>query len=93
MNYTLADAQQRHDEFPQSFHVPSDADLRAVKVGDHVKLIFEGDDGPSERMWVRVTKIEGDQYAGALDNQPFIMTHLSLGTTIHFERRHIAATL
>lgn len=93
MNHTLADAQQRHDESPETFHIPSDADLRAIEPGSHVKLIFEAADGPGERMWVRVTEIDGEQYVGSLDNDPFIMTHLGRGDTIHFERRHIASTL
>ena len=55
----------------QTFDLPTREELLKVKPGYWVKLIFtdeKGDNG--ERMWVRVTKVDGTYGYGYLDNEP-----------------------
>lgn len=51
----------------------SHEDLLGVKVGDDVKLLFSAQGFMVERMWVRVTKLDSDEWEGTLDNTPFAL--------------------
>ena len=58
--YTLTDAQQRHLENPDTFEVPPDALLDALKPGSIVKICAEFDPG---RTLTNVTPIVRAQWA------------------------------
>lgn len=58
--YTLMDAQQLHIEYPDTFGVPPDALLDALKPGSIVKICAEFD---PERMLTNVTPIARAQWA------------------------------
>jgi hypothetical protein len=50
--------------YPDNFHVPSDEEIAAVKVGDYVKLAVG-----NERFWVKVVKKYADKdMLGRIDN-------------------------
>src|SRR5437870_1850063 len=73
--WALDNGEERHRQSPDTFEIPSEAVRRSLKPGDTVKLLFREKDGPErsvqcERMWVRVTGMEGDRYVGRLDSQP-----------------------
>ena len=95
MLYHLVDGVQRHNENPDRFGIPSNEEKAAVRLGDYVKLGFEpvddeADEQCGERMWVEVTKIDGDNFAGKLMNQPFIFAGiLHVNMLIEFEKKHI----
>lgn len=88
----MVDAVERNRQHPATFQLPSPAELENVRVGDHVKLIWERttEDG-GERMWVRIDSHDAGVYTGRLANVPVRITELSLGQTVQFERRHIIA--
>jgi hypothetical protein len=93
----LVDVRERQQEAPYTFYKPSTEILSQLAVGDGVKLIFEFDsDDPqapaAERMWVEITARDGHQFSGTLDNTPYHIKGLPLGTVIDFEDRHIANT-
>lgn len=93
MNYRLGDALQRHLAAPRTFHIPTVSTIEALGPGDTVKLLFQDSDGGcEERMWVIVTKRDGDEWEGTLDNDPIDLL-LEHGQIIHFQTRHIASVL
>lgn len=83
-------------ESPDTFFIPSREDIDFLVPGDVVKLIFEangrtyGLDGCNgERMWVKVTKINGDSFEGKLSNHPAVWGNLYYGDKLKFTRKHI----
>lgn len=90
MAYTLIDGEAMHKVHPRTFQIPSLLDKARVTVGDHVKLGF-GEDGQlhNERMWVRVTKRDGDKFEGYLDNDPAFLTSIKWKDVVKFNSRHI----
>ena len=87
--YWLVNAQEMHQNHPETFEVPSQARIAKLKKGDEVKLCFNG----KERMWVKIKKIDGDEFEGELDNKPFELRHLSLGDKVVFRRENIYQTV
>lgn len=94
--WELGDAYERNAEHPDTFEIPSADEVDALQVGDLVKLMFEvqgtirGEyQNRAERMWVIITRIDGDDFVGELDNDPFSFRRLMAGDTIRFSKRHI----
>lgn len=100
MGCTLIDAQERNRESPETFELPDQDSIVAVKVGDHVKIGVEigpdkAADASAERFWVRVTGIvtttDMIRYTGTIDNElrltPF--HRLKRHDSISFEARHL----
>jgi hypothetical protein len=89
--YKLLDGVNQNRLHPTTFHIPSDEDKAAIKCGDWVKLCFQPlRNGPSERMWVKVNRIDGVRMAGTLDNTPVVFAGI-LRSKMHveFEKKHI----
>jgi uncharacterized protein YegJ (DUF2314 family) len=87
--YTLTNAQDMGHLHPQTFEVPYEEELDDLKPGDIVKLCFESD-GASERMWVSITAVDGDNLVGVLDNSPFLLDGLiSYGDQVAFKKENI----
>lgn len=90
--YTLISGIAINAQYPDTFHVPTDEQRRAVRIGDYVQLMFSGHGGAAvERMWVTVTSVDYPHYRGTLENQPcepdaFGLTH---GDPVAFHARHI----
>lgn len=79
-----------------TFFLPGEAELAAIRQQDHVKLLFDyphqTETWAAERMWVKVTHVEGDRLRGELDNEPDEPTSpLVLGQMVDFQRHHILA--
>ncbi|QUP87104.1 DUF2185 domain-containing protein [Exiguobacterium sp. PFWT01] len=96
MNWYLDDAHALHRAAPYTFYIPSTAVLSRLKVDDYVKLIFatdvaEPDGYRGERMWVRITSVNGNQFEGVLDNEPYRLP-ITLGTVLSFGMEHICQT-
>lgn len=96
MKWYVEDARALHEAAPYTFYIPSEAELGQLKVGDFVKLIFTTEqalpDGfRGERMWVRITEINGDQLKGVLDNEPTRIP-IQSGTVLSFGLQHICQT-
>lgn len=86
----IADPRPLAEAAPYTFFLPSENEVLALRPGDLVKLIFQSDppsrEYAAERMWVRVTRIEGEQLWGRLDNAPLDMPQLRPGREIRFRR-------
>lgn len=91
----LENVQEIAKEAPYTFYVPSNELINRLQVGHLVKLMFandtrrETDQSNAERMWVEITKIDGEHYVGVLDNIPYEIQHLKAGDEIHFQAYHI----
>lgn len=93
----LEDARELGEAAPYTFYIPSPEVIARLQPGDSVKLIFRCDDDSEddvavERMWVRITEIDGDEFRGELDNQPVAIPELESGDEIEFTSYHIIDT-
>lgn len=75
--WRLLNAEDRHQESPERFHIPDERIRSALVVGDFAKLLFsigttgeQGDQEIVERMWVVVSERTEGRYLGLLDNDP-----------------------
>lgn len=87
--YTLLDGIKQNELFPETFKIPSKYDIAKLQVGEHVKLCFQEEGKTSERMWVKLTKIDGDKFEGKLDNDPFNLESIECGDKVSFNSKHI----
>jgi len=87
--YTLVDAKKKNIEHPNSFEIPSKAEINSLKSGDYVKLIFEEEGANSERMWVKIMSIGNDNFHGVLMNDPFNLTSIKDGDLVVFNSKNI----
>ena len=69
----LINAQEKAKKYPETFHVPSMDDLKDLRPGLSVKIALEfGEDKDgfsSERFWVIISSIEGDEITAIVDNE------------------------
>ncbi len=86
MKNQLVDCRLRNLQHPLTFHIPTLEQIEALQPGDFVKLIFED----RERMWVKITSREGDEFTGVLNNDPVIVD-MKCGDKVLFYSRHIAS--
>ncbi len=100
MAHELIDGRERHRQNPDTFEIPSDATVAALRVGDHVKvgaLTPGAGRVEAERFWVQLTSIRDDRtvFVGWIDNLlTFTEQHgLDYEDEVQFEARHILATL
>ncbi|MCY9738149.1 DUF2314 domain-containing protein [Paenibacillus alvei] len=91
--YKLIDGVKMNEQYPESFKIPSKSDIRNLEVGNHVKLGFEEDGKHTERMWVLLTRIDGDDFEGILDNDPFNLETIKCGDLVKFNSKHILSTI
>jgi len=96
---TLIDSQERGEKNPDTWESPSERELRALKVGDFVKIGLEGYNKilnttsksqalGGERFWTEVTSIKGSQVTGEVQNH--LMNYkIPVGFPLEFETRHI----
>jgi len=95
--FEIRDLRPSVAENPYTFFVPRPEAIAAIKPGMTVKLIFASLP-PSyytgaERMWVTVTKTDGEKFEGRLDNIPLDIPQMSLGQTLQFEAHNIASVI
>lgn len=95
-SYRLEDCRRQAKRHPQTFTAPPAAHLAPLKAGSLVQLIFLAASGPNaigcggERMWVRITSRDGDDFVGELRNTPATLGGLGFGDEVRFEARHVA---
>ncbi len=91
--YRIEDPRPIAADAPYTFYLPSENELLSVAPGDLVKIIFESippsPQWDAERMWVIVTKVEGEELTGTLDNEPADIPQLKAGDIVQFQRWHI----
>lgn len=97
LSWRLDDAAIIAAQSPYTFYKPSADAIALLRPDNRVKLIFAFEsDGPAapgaERMWVRISRIEGELFYGVLDNEPRCIRDLKDGDPVKFEARHIINT-
>lgn len=61
-----------------------------VKVGEFAKIRFEAENGlTSESMWIKVTKVNGDELEGVLDNDPIFIKSVKYGDIVKFKKEGV----
>jgi uncharacterized protein YegJ (DUF2314 family) len=85
--YTLTNGIESNKAYPNTFWIPSDEDKDLLDIGDACKLIFEPDNEEqlTERMWVNIIEINGDEFVGELDNNP-VSLNMKPGDLVKFHR-------
>lgn len=80
------DAQQMHQDFPETFKVPSPQVLDKLTKGDLVKICVS-----DERFWVRIETVEGDKVIGNIYSDLIRTKYHGLKANDHieFEKKHI----
>lgn len=82
----FVDAQEMHKKYPETFFVPPQEDLDAIKIGDYIKVCIS-----LERFWASAIEIDGNTIkaivANELVNSPEHVLHY--GNFIEVEKRHI----
>ncbi|MEP3479575.1 MAG: DUF2314 domain-containing protein [Fuerstiella sp.] len=92
VSYTLEDAEERHNEFPDTFWIPPASDRKSLQEGQLVKLMFQihvDDETQTERMWVIVERNVDHEYIGILDNDPTSTNDIKSGLEVKFGPCHI----
>lgn len=84
MKHKFVNAQQMHQDHPDTFEVPSDKELAGVKEGSIVKVCHN-----DERFWTVVKAVDGEKVTAEVNNcligdQPF-----DLGDEIEFKKENI----
>jgi hypothetical protein len=92
--YLIVDPAPLAARAPYTFFLPSAAEVAAIAEKDLVKLLFEYDHEiekwGAERMWVKVTDVDGHRLAGTLANDPDEPTSpLEHGERIEFTRDQV----
>lgn len=82
----FVDAQEMHRMFPDKFEIPSEKELRKLKIGDIVKVCHN-----EERFWTIVKRIRNDTIYAKVDNDLVLKHDFKLGDTIKFEKKNIYA--
>jgi hypothetical protein len=96
VSYVLEDGEVAHLASPATFEIPPLMTRHDLKPGQFVKLMFTIKTATitqTERMWVVVSRREGDHYVGVLDNDPVTTTALRHGMDVRFEPRHVVQIL
>lgn len=85
LKYKIHSGIEFNKEYPDTFEIPSDEEKTDIRIRDAVKLPFEEiKTGYCERMWVQVTKIDGDNLVGTLDNEPAMICCLKYKDIVNF---------
>jgi hypothetical protein len=97
--WTLDNAESRHAEAPDTFHIPSRAERTELQVGQMVQLLFlflnTEPDGSRiidcEKMWVTIQGDAGGRYWGQLESLPHTSKALAPLDRIEFGPEHVGA--
>lgn len=88
---SLRDPRPDHLESPYTFFLPAHEVVEAIEPGDIVKAIFCDKDGgyDTERMWISVEEVIGENIIGHLDNEPSDMVNLKCGDRVVVPKTHV----
>jgi hypothetical protein len=96
-HYELDNGEDIHNEYPESFWIPSRELRDNLQSGNLVKLIFRMEEKTNldevavERMWVEVQDKTNETYVGKLDNDPCDEVFVKCGQTVYFLAEHVIA--
>jgi hypothetical protein len=91
--YEIDDPRINAARAPYTYFLPSPERVALLLPGDLAKLVIRPVPGgrkyDAERMWIKITKIEGENLFGLLDNQPFDIPSLDPGAPVAFKAWHV----
>jgi hypothetical protein len=93
------DAQAMHRAHPDSFEVPPDAELDAIKPKTFIKVGATSHGGRTERFWLAVEAPWDDEVLPTPDtiigtvNNALVEIPLDLGQRVYVERRHVMGVM
>jgi len=67
-----------------TFDAPTAEQIANLMVGSSVKVCINNE----ERVWTKITEIDGDEITATVDNEPYLVD-LDYGDTINFKTHHI----
>lgn len=79
----LVDAKQQSIENPDTFEYPEE-ELKDLKEGDYVKVSHN-----EERFWVMLTRMNGDNLVGFVNNDLVRKHQFKCDDKVSFEKRHV----
>ena len=88
----IIDGVERAAQNPNTFQIPTAKQVRRLRPGDIVKLIFSADAETGyveERLWVQITSRRGRRIVGVIDSQPMVTPDAARGDRVHFDARNI----
>jgi len=93
-SFWFGDAQAHSRKFPYTFFAPSQTALDAISVGELVMVWFEYDRKPwhlysGERMWVKITARDQDEFCGTVENVPLDIVGLAVRDMVEFRSENI----
>ena len=99
--WALVSAEERHEQYPESFWIPPRSTRESLSPGDAAQLLFDIEtrhagavfDRGVDRMWVIVKHRVGKSYVGVLDSDPGRADGLRLhrGDVVSFLPEHVIA--
>jgi hypothetical protein len=94
VSWHLEDADPRAQTARYTFYKPSRRVIEKLKPGNCCKLIFRFASSDlthpaAERMWVIIDEVNGGQFTGRLDNDPYYITDIKAGDAVDFGPEHI----
>lgn len=97
--WELESARERNKQYPDSFHIPSEAELEELKPNDMVQLIFLfwEDDKPEnklvscEKMWVSILNCYPIHFSGQLESMPGSSNVLKSLDVVDFSKEHVCS--
>jgi uncharacterized protein YegJ (DUF2314 family) len=91
--YKLMNAKLQNRKYPETFGITSRTEIKNLRTGDYVKLCFEESGLNSERMWVELIGISGDNFHGILHNQPYGLKTVKHGDIVKFNSKNILSVM
>lgn len=98
-DWHLSDAELAAKTRPEKVSLPDHELRRSLKIGSFAKVQLTVEDGPTERVWVRVDAIRQENgdvvYSGVVDTDlafPYIW-ELDCGDRLEFQPRNIFETM
>jgi hypothetical protein len=81
----FVNAQEMHEENPDTFEVPSEEELAALHAGNTIKV-----SNGRERFWIEIVeKRTRGYFIGIVMNKLLFYTNYTLGDLVQFHKRHI----
>lgn len=84
----LVNARLMAFEYPDTFFLPKDSDIRKLRTGDFVKLSRN-----NERFWVQITGYVGRKWHGTVANKLANNQDIGYGDKIYFMKKNIYDTV
>lgn len=92
----LVDAQEQHRVHPTTFEVPTIREIRAVEIGDSVKVIVAGtNERPGERFWCTVDSVSAGRSGRicATVSNMLVFVPWPIGKKIEFGVEHVCSIM